>query len=115
MPVQQLVTDTVARTGAPPASESDMPAPPLRHQYIDAVTIEHGQIAIRFSDEADESLRGRSLSVSPFETMDGEIFWLCGSHPAGVGLYPLGLFGGARLPERVPTTVDDRYLPPECR
>ena len=115
MPVQELVTDAVARTGVPPASESDMPATALPHQYIESVTIEHGRIAIRFGDDADESLRGRSLSVSPFETMDGEIFWLCGSHRAGVGLYPLGLFGGTRLPERVLTTVDDRFLPPECR
>jgi hypothetical protein len=115
IPLQRLVTDFFASTGTPPTSESDLPAfEPVDRPFIDGVTIERGRIEIRFSDDAAESLRGKSLPISPFETMDGDVFWLCGDRRAEIGLYPLGLFGGTPGPEVVVTTIDHRYLPPEC-
>ena len=114
--VQTLVAHTFDRTGVPLLSEGDTPAlvsPP--HRYIETVTIERGRIAIRFGSDADERLRGRSLYLTPFETVDGEVSWLCGNRPADVGLYPLGLFGGTAPPAQLSTTVEPRYLPVECR
>lgn len=110
--------DAFVRNGVPPASEGDLPgfqssAP--RQRYIGNLTIEHGRIEIRFGENADETLRGQSLSVSPFESMDGDVSWLCGDRTPGVGLYPLGLFGGTPLPGRPLTTIEQRYLPSECR
>jgi type IV pilus assembly protein PilA len=116
--VQDLVTDAFGRTGMPPVSERDVPgmdgATP-RHRSVEAVAITHGRIEIRFGNDADESLRGQSLYVAPFETMDGEVLWLCGNRPPDVGLYRLGLFGGAPPPPPLATTVEPRYLPSECR
>jgi hypothetical protein len=117
-PVLKLVTDAFERTGAPPASASDVPPLALsavRHRSIGTLTIEHGRLEIRFGSDADETLRGASLALSPFETMDGEITWLCGYRPPGVGLYPLGLFDSALPAAQSLTTVDRRYLPRECR
>ena len=116
--IQSLVLDAFGRTGMPPASEQDVPglqgASPL-HRSVEAVAIDHGRIEIRFGNDADETLRGESLYVSPFETMNGEVHWLCGNRPPDVGLYPLGLFGGAPPLPPLSTTVESRYLPSECR
>ena len=116
--VQDLVMDAVGRTGMPPVSERDVPgmesATP-RHRYVEAVAITQGRIEIRFGNDSDESLRGQSLYVAPFETMDGAVLWLCGNRPPDVGLYPLGLFRGAPPPPPLLTTVEPRYLPSECR
>jgi pilin len=115
--VQSLVVDAFARTGVPPLSEQEVPAlaSSAPHRYIEAVAIDHGRIEIRFGNDAGKALSGRSLYVTPFETMDGEVFWLCGNRRPGVGLYPLGLFDGAAPPAPLPTTVEPRYLPAECR
>ena len=118
VPLQELVRKAFDGTGVPPASERDVPGswaamPPLR--AIEAVTIKHGAIEIRFGNDADTSLRGRVLDVTPFETTEGQVVWLCGDAPAEVGLYPLGFFGGTNLPTGLQTTVDPRYLPAECR
>jgi len=116
--VQDLVMDAFGRTGMPPASERDVPGmeePTARHRYVESVAISHGRIEIRFGDDADESLRGQSLYVAPFESMDGKVLWLCGNRLPDVGLYPLGLFGGAPAPPPLSTTVEPRYLPSECR
>jgi hypothetical protein len=117
-PLQSLVTAAFERSGVPPISELDVPAlepAALRHRYLEAVTIAHGRIQLRFGGDADDDLRGRSLSVSPYETMDGKISWLCGTRAPGVGLYPLGFFGGTMPPGELLSTVERRYLPPECR
>jgi hypothetical protein len=116
--VQPLVTLAFHRTGSPPASELDVPAlasllrlDPHGH----AVTIEHGQIALQFSGNAKPNLRGRSLHLRPFETMDGQITWLCGNHHVSAGLYPLGFLAGTNRPAKLETTIEPRFLPLECR
>jgi hypothetical protein len=116
--VQALVKETFERTGMPPVSAHDVPAlagHAPRHRYIETLAIDHGRIAIRFAEDSGEGLRGQSLYITPFQTMDGEVLWLCGNRRPEVGLYPLGLFAGAQPPPEVPTTVEPRYLPSECR
>ena len=116
--VQALVTDAFRRTGVPPLSEQELPGLPAAkrpHRFVEAVTIKHGAIEMRFGDDAEESLRGRSLHVTPFETMDGEVVWICGIRPPDVGLYPLGFSGGTNVEAKTGTTVEPRYLPAECR
>jgi len=116
--LQNLVKDAFDRTGMPPATEHDVPglegATP-RDRSIEAVAIENGRIEIRFGNEAATRLRGQSLYVTPFETMEGEVLWLCGNRKPEVGLYPLGLYSGAQPPPPPATTVEARYLPTECR
>ncbi len=116
--VQQLVTDAFNRTGVPPVSERELPglsAAKQRHRFIEAVTIKHGAIEMLFGSDAEKSLRGRSVQITPFETMDGEVVWICGIRPPDVGLYPLGFSGGTNLEAQTGTTVEPRYLPSECR
>jgi Tfp pilus assembly protein PilE len=116
--LQKLVTDAFTRTGVPPISERELPgssAAKQPHRFIETVTIEHGAIAMQFGNGAEKSLRGRSVHVTPFETMEGEVVWVCGIRPPDVGLYPLGFSGGTNLAPKAGTTVEPRYLPGECR
>jgi Tfp pilus assembly protein PilE len=116
--VQALVTVAFKRTGVPPVSERELPGLPSAKQpdrLIEAVRIKHGAIEMLFGNGAEKSLRGRSVHVTPFETMDGEVVWICGLRPPEVGLYPLGFSGGTNLEAQAGTTVEPRYLPAECR
>ena len=54
------------------------------------------------------------MHVTPFETMDGEVVWICGIRPPDVGLYRSDS-PAADLEAQAGTTVEPRYLPPECR
>jgi len=117
-PIQEAVEKAFEASGVPPASELDVPGlphPKPLHRFIPAVAIKHGRIELRFGDDADAALRGRSVHLTPFETADSKIVWLCGDGPAEVGLYPLGFAAGTNRTADTATTVEPRYLPAECR
>lgn len=117
-PIQVLVTAAYNRTGAPPASELDIPgllSVTPSTGLIDAVGISHGRIEIRFGSDASPSLRHRALLLTPFETTDGQVVWRCGGGPAEVGLYPLGFSGGTNRTTEFITGIDTRYLSERCR
>jgi type IV pilus assembly protein PilA len=115
--VQELVVNTFEHTGIPPATEREVTrlASVTLRRPIEAVAIEHGRIELRFGETADRALRGRTLHVTPFETTDSHIVWICGRRPVGVGLYPLGFFNGTNRTTETVTTIEARYLPAECR
>jgi len=83
--------------------------------YVAGVKVTDGRVDIRFGRSASEALAGQVLSLTPFETTDLEIVWICGNKVPGVGLLPLGFAGGTRQAVQVLTTIDARYLPPNCR
>jgi hypothetical protein len=117
-PVREAVEIAFAHSGIPPAAELDVPGlagqkPP--HRFIQTVAIRHGRIELKFGDDANASLRGRSVHLTPFETADAQIVWLCGDGPADSGLYPLGFAAGTNRTIELATTVEPRYLPAECR
>ncbi len=83
--------------------------------YVDDVQVVGGRIDVRFGRDADDAIAGRTLSLTPFETADQRIVWLCGNKLPGLGLEPLGFAGGAAQPVQVLTLIEVRYLPPHCR
>jgi Tfp pilus assembly protein PilE len=88
---------------------------PEASTIVEAVTIVDGRIDVVFDSRADPSIAGRRISLTPYETADMQVVWVCGNQSPGAGLVPLGFAGGGRQASQVPTTVDDRYLSPECR
>jgi type IV pilus assembly protein PilA len=116
---QNQVTQAFRRTGTPPAnrteaglSNHDSDGAP---RYVAETRVTNGRIDLFFGSAADKVLQGRTLSLTPFETVDGEVVWVCGTERRGVGLNPLGFAGGGKLAPPLPTTIEPRYLPPECR
>lgn len=117
---RSLVVAAFRQNGMPPVDSTatgiDATAEPLlRGTYVDSVQIHNGRIDLRFGSAAASVLAGQILSLTPFETVDGDVAWVCGNEVPGVGLNPLGFAGGGPQAEQTPTSIEDRYLPPACR
>jgi Tfp pilus assembly protein PilE len=114
--LKHAVEETFRRTGVPPATLADLSAPlSIGSELIEEVRIEHGRIELTFSTVADAGLANRSLYLTPFETVDHRVVWVCGSRLPGVGLNPLGFAAGALQPKPIATTIEERFLLRECR
>jgi type IV pilus assembly protein PilA len=118
-PIQEHVIRAFRRMGMPPADRREAGlAPDGRDDaagYVASLGVVNGRVEITFADNADPAIAGSTLSLTPFETADQQIVWLCGNKIAGVGLKPLGFAGGARQAVQVLTAVEARYLPSTCR
>ena len=84
-------------------------------RFVEAITVSAGRIDVRFGKGANAAIAGRTLSLTPYETVDLEIVWVCGNEIPEPGLKPLGFAGGGRQSVQIPTTVEARYLPSTCR
>ncbi|MEO8464934.1 MAG: pilin [Gammaproteobacteria bacterium] len=117
--VRDHVTAAFRTIGIPPANRQaaglDLGRDAAWGDYVDNVDIVRGRVDIRFGGGADGTIAGRTLSMTPFETADQQVIWLCGNQLPGPGLEPLGFAGGAEQPVQVLTLIDVRYLPPNCR
>jgi hypothetical protein len=119
-PAQRLVVASFNTTGTPPIDSSAAGVGPLLYgsppeTYVDVLEVHHGRIDLRFGDRADAALAGKTLSLTPFETADGEVVWLCGNEIPDVGLSPLGYIAGGPQATHLVSSIEDRYLPPSCR
>jgi hypothetical protein len=99
------------------AAEAGMPRDAGRSLggYVASVTIIDGRIDIRYDDAAHAAIAGRTLSLTPFETVSHDVLWVCGNALPGAGLKPLGFAGGARRALQTITMIAARYLPSACR
>src|SRR6185295_12943016 len=95
---QAQVVETSRRDGEPPADRVSAglarDGTTDRGTYVDSIEVVDGRIDLRFGGGADPSLRGRTLSLTPFESADRDLFWVCGNRIAGPGLQPLGFANG---------------------
>lgn len=118
-PLQARVAESFRRFGVPPrdAAEAGIrgDAGPSLGGYVASVAITDGRIDIRYDDAADAAIAGRTLSLTPFETVSRDVLWVCGNALPGAGLEPLGFAGGAQRAVQAITTIDARYLPSACR
>lgn len=116
--IQEQVVQAFRHTGMPPADRQEAGLPPSKAEPtndIAAVEIADGRIEIHFGETAETAIANRILSLTPFETVDQQIVWICGNKIPGVGLKPLGFAGGARQAVQVLTSIEPRYLPTTCR
>jgi hypothetical protein len=119
-PARRLVAAAFKGIGGPPANAAaagidETARRILVGTYVDALEIINGRIELRFSRSAASVIAGKSLSLTPFETVDREIVWMCGNEPPGLGLRPLGFADGGAQAFQIVGSIEDRYLPPECR
>ena len=116
---QARVAESFRRDGEPPADRESAGLPrdgtADRGAYVDSIEVVDGRIDLRFGSGADPSLTGRSLSLTPFESANRDLFWVCGNRIAGAGLQPLGFANGARQAVQVLAQIEPRYLPSQCR
>jgi hypothetical protein len=116
-PTQDHVARAFRRTGMPPADTAEAGLPPHHSagDYVRSVTVVDGRVDLAFGGAASAAIVDRVLSLTPFETADEKIVWICGNRSPGMGLRPLGFAGGARQAVQIASTIDERYLPTGCR
>ena len=113
--IRDRVTAAFKATGIPPTDRQPAARNGAWGDYVDEVQVVRGRVDVRFGRNADGAIAGRTLSLTPFETADQEVVWLCGNKLPGPGLEPLGFAGGAPEPVQMLTLIDVRFLPPGCR
>jgi len=118
VPLQHRVAHAFRSSGVPPGNDlvREQPTGELAGSaYVDNIEIIDGRIDLRFGRAADAALAGHVLSLTPFETADLDVVWVCGSAVPGVGLHPLGFSGGSPHAVQAPASIEPRYLPRACR
>lgn len=114
--IRHAIEETFRRTGMPPSTFADLGTlSPNSSDLVDSIRVENGRIELTFSHAADSALSGQSLYLTPFETVDQRIVWICGNRVPSVGLNLLGFAGGTSQAEQTPTRIEPRFLPPTCR
>lgn len=118
--VQRLVVAAFKNTGTPPVDAAAAGLDETAHSllagtYVESLGVLNGRIELRFGTSAHPAIAGKTLSLTPFETVEEDVVWLCGNEPPGVGLEPLGFASGTLQAAQVATSIEDKYLPPWCR
>jgi type IV pilus assembly protein PilA len=87
--------------------------------YVRAVDIIDGRIEIEYGNKASAEIATLTLSLTPYEGVDGQSVWRCGSQAipqgAGTAMQPLGTAGGGNAAAYAASGVDSRFLPESCR
>ena len=108
------IVDAYTNGGIAPANRAAAGMTPLpadsRGSYVSAVDIVNGRIDVTFGGPmAHQDIVGQTVSVTPYETDGNTVVWRCGNAPPPPGNL---LSGGAG--HQAPT-LDERYLPSNCR
>jgi type IV pilus assembly protein PilA len=85
-------------------------------KYVSSVEVTNGMVTITFGNEANVSIAGLNVTMTPYETPSLGVVWRCGYAPAPAGLSPMGTFaGGPNISAYVAPTIAPEYLPSSCR
>jgi type IV pilus assembly protein PilA len=84
-------------------------------KYVLSVSITDGVVSIMYGGDANASIAGLTLTLTPYETANLGVVWRCGTAPEPAGLSPMGTFGGGNQTTYIAPTVPDQYLPSSCR
>jgi type IV pilus assembly protein PilA len=83
-------------------------------KYVSGVDVDNGVIVVTFGYEANAALNGLTVTMTPYEAVDGGVVWRCGAAPAPT--VPLmGTSGGGNAAVYLAPTVPSEYLPSSCR
>jgi type IV pilus assembly protein PilA len=118
------IAETFASTGKAPGNRADagMSGNELdtSGKYVKSVKVVNGRIDVEFDNNVNAKIKGKVLSLTPYETGDGSIVWRCGAAtiPDGPNVKLLGT-GGAVVAAYQAGSLSDidsgKYLPPNCR
>jgi type IV pilus assembly protein PilA len=84
-------------------------------KYVQSVDVQSGVLVLTFGNEANVSINGLNVTLTPYETANLGIAWRCGLASAPAGLSPIGTSSGGRAAVYIPPTVPLQYLPAACR
>jgi type IV pilus assembly protein PilA len=114
------VAEYAAQWGRAPANRTDvgLTANPTdtAGRFVTNIDVVNGRIDITYGNEANAAIAGKVLSLTPYEMgQAGPITWRCGHRPALDGMQPLGSASDGAVAVYQASTVDNQYLPADCR
>ena len=112
------VAEDFLNEGVPPVDRLDAGmsanAADTRGKYVQSVNVANGVITILYGAEANAQINGKTLTLTPYESVDLSVVWRCGNAPAPAGTVELGTAAGAATAWVAPTVLP-QYLPSACR
>ena len=117
------IVDSYNMYGTAPADRTDAGMTPnptdTQSVYVGSVDIVNGRVDIEFGNEAHGRITGETISLTPYETVEGGVVWRCGDadEPTGGGGGPLATLGNGTPNQAtyLAPTVETQYLPSSCR
>ncbi len=113
------ITDAFLQRGEAPANRaqagfSALPAD-TQGKYVSSVDVSNGTVIVTMGNEANVSVAGETVTLTPYQTVDGSVIWRCAyaGPPAGSQLMGTGLGGNVAV--YIAPTVPSQYLPDACR
>jgi type IV pilus assembly protein PilA len=112
------VAEDFLNEGLPPIDRTDAGMSSLptdtTGKYVTQVAVANGVITVTYGAEANQQIKTKTLTLTPYESKDLSVAWRCGTAGVPNGTVILGTSSKAPT-AYVPPTVIDRYLPSACR
>ena len=85
-------------------------------RYFDSVAVSYGVIIVTYdTSETNAAIRSRTMTWTPYESLDGTIVWRCGAAPRPDNTEPMGWAGQTSVAAYTAPTMPLEYLPAGCR
>ncbi len=112
------VAEPFANTGVPPVdrTKAGMSLNPTdtNGKYVTGVQVATGGITITYGNQANKAIAGKTLGLTPYESADLSVSWVCGTATPQAGVVLMGTSGGT--PAIAATTnILPKYGPSACR
>ena len=83
--------------------------------YVTQVDVANGTITITYGNKANAAIANQTLALTPYESADLSVVWVCGNGAVPGGVSLLGTAGGVTVAAVGTTSVTDKYMPAACR
>jgi type IV pilus assembly protein PilA len=83
--------------------------------YVSSLEVVDGRVDITYGNRANAIIGNAILTMTPYVTVDGTVFWRCGPEPEPDSGVLMGSVAGGNTATYDAGTVDSRYLPGSCR
>ena len=85
-------------------------------KYVSSVAVANGTITITYNQaDTHANILGDTLTLTPYETLDFSVAWVCGNANAPAGTNLLGTAGGVTIAAVGAPTLATNYMPAACR
>ena len=116
------VAESYAQTGQAPADRTaagmTATATDTSGKYVDSVDVANGVVTVHFANKANAAINTKTLSLTPYETVDHSVVWRCAYASAPAGATAPSLLGTAAagtIAAYVSGSIDVKYVPANCR
>jgi type IV pilus assembly protein PilA len=112
------IAESFLNNGVPPATRllagMSAAATDTEGKYVTQVAVVNGGITVTYGNDANAIITGDTLGITPYETGDLSVAWVCGTSTPPAGTALMGTLAGTAATPGV-TSLDPQYMPASCR